>query len=1133
MSYTSTPELNKLSSTEKKAYKSYGLALLIAVYEMELVNKDYDQEQILNLDSIKYCLEALPKDTREKFSDWFIQLSQKEVVQLMDEVIKVQNTDYIFNDIAESFYDADEQKRRGIVLTPKWLANYITNKAITYWNQLNAGKGIPKKVADLSCGAGVFIKELQSSLDTKSNIYGVDISHDYVFFTRLATVSDKITKNIIIHCLDTLTDLRVKEQIELFQEEEIIPVNNYDIIVGNPPYVRSQQLDSGYSKIIKDYYTEFVDGNFDLTVPFLAHTFKALSDGGIGALVVSSKFMSSKYGKKICSVLAKQTRILEITDFGDGQVFPKKTTYTCVIIFAKLPPNGDISIYKFPPGLKWDNKESYLKDASMSVIPQKQLEEHPWNLTSGFHEEILKKFIDSSNPKLTDVFPRIIQGVRTGANNIFVVNSKDNDLLESETMYPYIDGTNIRRVNIKKTDKKMVWPYKLNQDESVTPLTETELKEKFYNTWKYLNNYKTVLSDRKLENGAPWFSYSRTQNLLLPKLRKILVREMMPSAQFAADSQGEFIFSSGYGLVGSDDMPNEEYHMWAAILSTPTMEFQLRFNSTQLHSGWFRILKQHLQRIRLINLSKKQKKEAIEISKRLINDSNNEKLWDKLDLIVAQAFNLTESMRDEIKSFLESIHAVSKPNYEINIKENKQLQNDKIEDYSNSEIQDNILDTVYPDLTNEQRLKYMPIEVTMYNKYHRDRPELAQLVTFKKNKENTPIHSWYKYTQGYSRDLVQLLLKELDVKSGEKVYDPFMGSGTTLLTCKEEGIRSYGADISPLMTWITKLKVEDWNTTKLNKILKTMDKANPTPCKEENLLFMNYLEKAFAPEILSQIIGWRNWINNQELEKKYKDFLLLGLISILEEISFIRKHGSHYRYLNNTESVGLKKLNINVIDSAANIKEIFINKISKMVQDVSIANLKKTECNVYTLNSRSEVPSENADIIITSPPYLNRNNYFSQQKAELSLLGLISSNEEYKNLVKTSYRSHVEAELEKEPISKIPEVNKIISSVVLTENNNPKIPHMIAGYFDDLQQTLSKLKQNLNPGARLAFVVGNSRWGGVVVPVDHLLALIAERLGYKLDRILVARYKGNSPQQMKRYGQIKVRESIVLLKWEG
>jgi tRNA G10 N-methylase Trm11 len=167
--------------------------------------------------------------------------------------------------------------------------------------------------------------------------------------------------------------------------------------------------------------------------------------------------------------------------------------------------------------------------------------------------------------------------------------------------------------------------------------------------------------------------------------------------------------------------------------------------------------------------------------------------------------------------------------------------------------------------------------------------------------------------------------------------------------------------------------------------------------------------------------------------------------------------------------------------------------------------------------------------VITSPPYLNRNNYIAQQKAELALLGFIKSPEEYKKLVRSTFRSHVESNLDSVPKTSFPDVEKILKSLKITDKNNPKIPHMIAGYFEDMKSVLLELRRVVKLGGRVVFVVGNTRWGGVVVPVDHLLAQIAEENGFRPEKILVTRFKGNSPQQMAKYGKIPVRESIVIL----
>lgn len=188
------------------------------------------------------------------------------------------------------------------------------------------------------------------------------------------------------------------------------------------------------------------------------------------------------------------------------------------------------------------------------------------------------------------------------------------------------------------------------------------------------------------------------------------------------------------------------------------------------------------------------------------------------------------------------------------------------------------------------------------------------------------------------------------------------------------------------------------------------------------------------------------------------------------------------------------------------------------------------KCKIIVGNAKhTRLDDSSVSLVITSPPYLNRNNYLSQQKAELALLGFVKDTTEYKKLVRSTFRSHVEAELDSSPKTQFKEVQTILDSIELSENNNPKIPHMIAGYFEDLDATTKELYRIMKRGAKAFFVVGNTRWGGIVVPVDHLLSKIAERNGFVVEKILVTRLKGNSPQQMAKYGKIPVRESIVVM----
>jgi len=89
---------------------------------------------------------------------------------------------------------------------------------------------------------------------------------------------------------------------------------------------------------------------------------------------------------------------------------------------------------------------------------------------------------------------------------------------------------------------------------------------------------------------------------------------------------------------------------------------------------------------------------------------------------------------------------------------------------------------------------------------------------------------------------------------------------------------------------------------------------------------------------------------------------------------------------------------------------------------------------------------------------------------------------------------------------------------------------MITTYFIDMQKVIKEWFRVLAPGAHVAMVVDNVRFEGELIPVDLILSKMAEEAGFTVKKVIVARYKGNSSQQMKKYGKVSVRESIVV--WE-
>lgn len=997
-------------------------------------------------------------------------------------------------------------KRRGSVYTPAWLAARVTRNALAHWRRLHrSGRG-PEVIADLSCGVGVFLDACAKALGSGVRIMGVDKDPRAVAYARLlawVTHSDWT-----ISCGDTLLARRSRRLLFDFAGPEA-DTPHYDVLIGNPPFVRSALLPPSYADRLRIGYPSTDKGNFDLSVAFVEHAIDSLNEGSIASYILTSKFMTSSYGKAICRRLAHDVRVLEVEDFQDAQVFPRYTTYTCVLTLAKKPPAKRFLVTHFPEGVSGTADPGRGKTAT---LPTERLAAHPWSFAADTVHEALRLLGHADHPQIEDVFGRILQGLRTGANHVFVVPSTDQRGIEEEVLAPFITGEHIRRFRVNTKALRLLFPYTRNEFGEMALLRDDELRKQYPGCWRYLCSYRSALTERSRDEGQPWYAFSRSQNLELASLRKILVREMLPRAEFACDRVGNVAFASGYALDATR-MTEDDLAMWTAILCTATMEFALRHHGTQLQSGWFRLLKHHLRRVRLPSLTEDQKQEAVRLAGALEGNPNDPVAWECLDGLVARAFRLKDEHRSAISEFLVDCHKRSLPRA-----------------------------ATLPGGTTLQvdspcgRSRYEPVRLDRYEPLHRDRADLRSAVTFVPNK-TAPVHRWYRYNQGFSSELVLSLLDELGIGKQTVVLDPFVGCGTTSLVCRERGIPSVGIEISPLMVWVAKTKTRNWRVTELRQLVDGLRLPSPAACENrayEASPFWPYLRKAFSTGVLRQLWTFGAEFSKGSRPPTHRDFLKLGLLSIMEDVSQIRKHGSHYRYMLRTESIGLQKLNTPIVAPETDIRPHLLSRLQLMVEDVAELHLPRplASCVIDEGDCRDQyLRPGSAGAVITSPPYLNRNNYIAQQKAELALLSMICDSGAYRNLVRRTLRSHVEAAFPKgRPRSKFPEVSAILDSIVLSQNNNPKIPHMIGGYFDDLAAVLEELHRVLTPGAPAAFVVGNSRWGGVVVPVDHLLLMTAESTGFKAEKILVTRLKGNSPQQMRRYGRIPVRESIVIFR---
>ncbi len=406
-----------------------------------------------------------------------------------------------------------------------------------------------------------------------------------------------------------------------------------------------------------------------------------------------------------------------------------------------------------------------------------------------------------------------------------------------------------------------------------------------------------------------------------------------------------------------------------------------------------------------------------------------------------------------------------------------------------------------------------------------ERLNYRQLVTYVPNKSE-PVHRWFAYKEGFSHQLVKRLLVELEAKPGKsRVLDPFCGSGATLLAGAEKGFNVTGVDILPVAVFVAKVKLRsasDYNLEALKEAISSLI-ANPFKVSKFNApKDVKIISMAYDTQTLAEILFFQEQIQ-AETDDKIRDFLMLGLLAVLGKVSYTSKDGQYLRLI--------EKPKMNSVRTALQrqLEEMYQDLNPFLGQSLMFSDLVERErVSVQQGDARklSSLFDKKFDIVITSPPYLNRYDYSRIYTLELCL-NWVSDFSDLRKIRHSLLRSHIESKPATTDEVKLPALDEILINLQQKELNNNRIPVMIKGYFEDMNQVIKQLAQVCNPDARLAIIVGNARFAGELIPVDLLLSELAQNAGFKLDKIVVTRYKGNSSQQMGKYGRVPVRESIL------
>ena len=231
----------------------------------------------------------------------------------------------------------------------------------------------------------------------------------------------------------------------------------FDAVIGNPPYVRQEQL-APVKPYLQSAYAETYHGMADLYVYFYQQGLQLLRQGGRMSYIVTNKWMRAGYGEPLRSYFAKESAIEQIVDFGHAPIFEDADVFPCIIVLKKpeADKNGQqddhqVQVTAFPrEALKLVQLDGYVRKYGHPV-PQRRFGGGPWSLEASDVDDLMEKIKRVGLPLAEFAGVKPYRGVLTGLNEAFLIDTPTKerlvreDLRSAEIIKPYLRGQDIKR----------------------------------------------------------------------------------------------------------------------------------------------------------------------------------------------------------------------------------------------------------------------------------------------------------------------------------------------------------------------------------------------------------------------------------------------------------------------------------------------------------------------------------------------------------------------------------------------------------------------------------------------------------------------------------------------------------------
>lgn len=397
-------------------------------------------------------------------------------------------------------------------------------------------------------------------------------------------------------------------------------------------------------------------------------------------------------------------------------------------------------------------------------------------------------------------------------------------------------------------------------------------------------------------------------------------------------------------------------------------------------------------------------------------------------------------------------------------------------------------------------------------------PKLAmRALTNAVDNMDLPRHRWYPIKEGFSAKFVSDTIEEFATNRRKALIavEPFSGSGTTPVECARNGVKCLAYEVNPFLSFVGRSKLKQVPPTVLARY-------------EGRVLAGIRRPRAIALEYYSTFSesgGSKKWLFNRSVIRAFAGgwaatYGLPSASATILRLALVRAAMQNCNGYADGKCLRYKRIADYQQFNAESVAAAFQSNTSMCSADLETSPL-EGKATVRTMDARRLLFArglDKFDLCVTSPPYLNSFDYSDVYRPELFLTGYVRDNAELMKVRLRTVRSHLQASWHRPTHSDFGMVYARILKDLTTKQSllwSVRIPLMVQAYFEDISTLLFALKQRAKRSAVLKIAIGTSAYAGIVIPVDLIIAEIAERAGWVLDEIEVVRRLRSSGQHWK------------------